>query len=74
MRKIIILGNKGSGKRTLKEKISSQIADFNFDVYPANALSSYMAAILVVSIEDGPMHETLEHLLSTKNSGTSTFL
>lgn len=69
MGKIIILGNKGSGKRTLKEKICSQLADFDFDVYSGDTLSSYVAAILVVSLTDGPMPETLEHLLSVHKAG-----
>ena len=69
MAKIIILGNKGSGKRTLKQKISSQLVDFDFDVYSGDALSPYAAAILVVSLTDGPMPETLEHLLSAHEAG-----
>ena len=67
MQSIIILGSKGSGKKTLKEKVATHLSDFAVDIYSGNFSSSYDAAILVVSLTDGPMPETIEHLLAAHN-------
>jgi translation initiation factor 2 gamma subunit (eIF-2gamma) len=65
---IVILGSKGSGKKTLKEKTEKHLSDFNLLIYSGNLFSSYDAAILVVGLDDGPMPETREHLLAAHNT------
>jgi translation elongation factor EF-Tu-like GTPase len=74
MHTIIILGSKNSGKKTLKEKISSRLPEFRFDVYSGGILSSYTEGILVVNLEDGPMPETLDHLIAAHKANLPRIL
>lgn len=69
MHKIIILGSQGSGKKTLQTNISSQMSDYQFDIYTPSSSYTYDAAILVVSLLDGPMPQTREHLLIARKVG-----
>ena len=69
MPKIIILGSQGSGKKTLQASISPQMSDYKFDVYIPGASCEHDAAILVVSLPDGPMPQTREHLLLARKAG-----
>jgi translation initiation factor 2 gamma subunit (eIF-2gamma) len=68
MKRIIILGSNGSGKKTLKERLGTHLSDYNLDIYPGSLSSSYDAAILVVSLIGGPQRETGEHLLAAQNA------
>ncbi len=69
MSKIIILGSQGSGKKALQASISSQMPDYQFDVYASGFSCAYDAAILVISLLDGPMPQTMEHLLMARKGG-----
>jgi Ni2+-binding GTPase involved in maturation of urease and hydrogenase len=69
MRKVIILGSRGSGKHTLQSKITPLLTDFQFSVYESEFTTPFDAAILVVNLADGPMPETRDHLIMAKKAG-----
>ncbi len=71
MRKIVVLGAPGSGKKSLIAAVKKGAPQLQLELYSGRIPAQVEGAVLVVSSLDGPMPETLEQLKAAKQAGVS---
>lgn len=71
MRKLVVLGAPGSGRKTLIDAVKRGAPQLQLELYSGRIPAQVEGAVLVVSSADGPMPETLEQLKAAKRAGVS---